>query len=368
MITVAWLLGAALSASAHEIYPIKPVRATLKLEPDRIVADLQADSIYWIEEVTQLRPMPVANWPAKTRADVEAYVNAHFKLEAGGRALTGSLSQARYRQFPWEVNEEGTIYLRLVYPAAASGSTLTGTAEFYKEYRQETLLELRGRPLPYADGYRTFVKIPGRKEMSFTLTPESPSFAAPVDEARRSTFSMALESFARGAETALSVAACFPLLLAAALCLGAKPVGRSLAAALLASAIGGSILGRTVNVPPWTPWAATLGVSLAACRLERGALLYFAAAAVGCLACVWHAEAWSLLAHAPPAVPAAFIGSMSAGALLLAAALRGLRAEHARLRTVSQSRVEELLARRLRLSATALSMVGAYGLWQSLPR
>ena len=78
MITVAWLLGAALSASAHEIYPIKPVRATLKLEPDRIVADLQADSIYWIEEVTQLRPMPVANWPAKTRADVEAYVNAHF--------------------------------------------------------------------------------------------------------------------------------------------------------------------------------------------------------------------------------------------------------------------------------------------------
>jgi hypothetical protein len=45
-----------------------------------------------------------------------------------------------------------------------------------------------------------------------------------------------------------------------------------------------------------------------------------------------------------------------------------VRAEHRRLSAVSESRVEELFARRVRLTATALAMVGAYGLWQSLPR
>ena len=368
MILVVWLLGAALGASAHEIYPIKPVRATLRLEPDRIVADIEADSIYWIEEVGHVKPMPTTDWPADTRARVEDYVNAHFRLSAGGRELKGRLSEGRYRQQPWEINEEGTFFLRLSYPAPPPGSTLSGTADFYADYRKELLTELAGRPLPYADGYRVFLEIPGRKIFRYTLTPDAPSFVVAVDEARRSALSMAKEGFARGAEAAASTAACFPLLLAAALCLGAQSLTRAFGAALLAASIAGGLAASTLNVPSWTPWAATLGASLAAGRLGRKTLHFFAAAAVGCLALVWADNCKPLLPHSALSAAAALAGALAAGACLLAAALFAVHAEHIRLRTVSESRVEDLFVRRLRLGGTTLAMIGAYGLWQSLPR
>lgn len=367
MILVAWLLGAALGASAHEIYPIKPVRATLRLEPDRIVADIEADSIYWIEEVGHIKPMPPTDWPADTRARVEDYVNAHFRLSAGGRELKGQLSEGRYRQQPWEINEEGTFFLRLIYPAPPPGSTLSGAADFYADYRKELLTELAGRPLPYADGYRVFLDIPGRKNFRYTLTPDAPSFTAAVDDARRSALSMAREGFARGAETAASTAACFPLLLAAALCLGVE-LRLSFAAALLAAGIVGGSAANALGSPPWLAWAATLGASLAAGRLGRKAPRYFAVAAVGCLAFVWADGFKPLLPHSALAAAAALAGALAAGACLLAAALLAVRAEHARLRSVSESRVEELFSRRLRLGGTTLAMIGAYGLWQSLSR
>lgn len=359
------LLALALRACAHEGYPIKPVRATLRLEPDRIVADLRADSIYWIEEVTHLHPMPAVNWPADARARTEEYVNAHFRLTADGRQLTGRLTEVRYRQLPWEVNEEGTFFLRLIYPAAAPAAALTGTASFYEEHRRGMMSELAGRPLPYGDGYRVFVEIPGRNTLRFTLTPDAPSFLASVNEARRSAFAMALEGFARGVDAALGSAACFPALLAAALCLGAEANGTS---SLLAAAAGGFLTGSAVGTPPWTPWAATFCVSLAAGRARRDYLRALAALAIGCLASVWGAASKPLLPHAALAVPAALIGSLAAGAALLVAARLVLRAEWRRLWAISESRVEELFARNVRLTATALSMVGAYGLWQSLTR
>ena len=367
MILLAWLLGAALGASAHEIYPIKPVRVTLRLEPDRIVADIKADSIYWIEEVGHVKPMPATDWPADTRARVEDYVNAHFRLSAGGRELKGRLSEGRYRQQPWEINEEGTFFLRMTYPAPAPGSTLNGTADFYADYRKELLGELAGRPLPYADGYRVFLDIPGRKNFRYTLTPDAPSFAASVDEARRSVFSMIKEGFTSGAETAVSTAACFPLLLAAALCLGARPLGFFAAALLAAGVIGGSA-ANAMGSPSWLPWAATLAAALAAGRLSPKTGRYFAAAAVSCLAYAWTGGSKLMLPHAASAAAAALAGTLAAGTCVLAAALFAVRAEHSRLRAVSESRVEDLFVRRLRLGGTTLAMIGAYGLWQSLPR
>ena len=185
MMIIVLALGAALSASAHDFYPIRPVRATLRVEPDRVTADLRADSIFWIEEVAGLHPMPPRDWPAETLAKVEVYANAHFRLSVDGKALPGRLAEARYRQLPWEVNEEGTFFLRLEYPAA-SGSSITGTARFYEEYRKAAQNELGGRPAPFPEGYRTFVDIPGRRRLAFTLTSDAPSFTASIDEARRS--------------------------------------------------------------------------------------------------------------------------------------------------------------------------------------
>lgn len=357
-----WLLGAALSASAHDFYPIRPVRATLRVEPDRIVADLRADSIIWIEEVTGLHPMPAEHWSPETLAKVEGYANAHFPLKADGKLLPGKLTQARYRQLPWEVNEEGVFFLRLVYPPAPPGSTLTVSARFYEEYRKELEGELGGRPVPYADGYRTVVSVPGRKGGEFVLASAADSFSMPADDARRGVLAMSAEGFRRGLEAALGAASGFPVLLAIALCLGG-PLDFPLA---FFAAAGGVCLGRALDAPAWLTWAATLAPALAVClsRFQKPA----AAASAFALGLAWADAARPLLPHSFFAFPFAATGIMLAGSALFTAVRLGVSAEYRRLAAVSESRVEELFARRARLTATALAMVGAYGFWQSLQR
>ncbi len=338
---------------------------TLRVEPDRIVADLKADSIIWIEEVAQLPPMPARDWPPETIAKVERYTNAHFLLSAGGAPLQGKIVEARYRQFPWEVNEEGAFFIRLIYPPAPVGATLTATTRFYEEYRKELEREL-APPIPFVDGYRTILEIPGRRRRTFTLSPATPTAAVSAAEARRTGLAMTLEASAAGAQAALGMAAGFPALLAIALCLGAAPPGRAALSILLASAAGGFITGLFFTPPPWLIWAATFVASLVVGRPRTA--LALSAAAAGSLACAWCAAASPLLPHYALAFPSALIGALAAGTALLLAAGFGVRAEHRRLACVCESRVAELFARRARLTATALAMVGAYGFWQSFQR
>ncbi len=363
---IAWLLGAAMSASAHDLYPIRPVQATLRVEPDQIVADLRADSIIWIEDVTGLHPMPPRNWPAQTRAKVETYVNEHFVLTAGGKPLQGRLVEGRYRQFPWEVNEEGVFFLRMAYPPPPEGAMLGGSARFYEEYRTELQGELGANPLPFKDGYRTVVEIPGRRAATFTLTIDSPSFTAPAADSRRGALAMAFESLLRGAEQALGAAAGFPILIAIAFCLGAEAPRRAMVGLLLAAAAAGFVCGRFFAGPPWLIWAATLGASLAIGRRPFEAPL--AAVAAAGLGAMWAGEARPLMPHSALALPAALVGALAIGAALLFLVWLGVRSEYRRLAEVSQTRVAELFARRARLTATILAMTGAYGLWQSLQR
>jgi len=193
-----------------------------------------------------------------------------------------------------------------------------------------------------------------------------PAFTASTDEARRSPLGMALEGLQRGAQTPLGSAAGFPALLAIALCLGALPPKRTILAFGLASATAGFLLGHILAAPAWVIWAATLGATLA---IGRGRLAAAAGvSALGCLTFSWHGDAGPLLPHGPLALASALIGTLAAGAAMLSVFWLGVRAEYRRLAAVSESRVEELFARRARLTATALAMVGAYGLWQSLQR
>lgn len=202
--------------------------------------------------------------------------------------------------------------------------------------------------------------------MEFTLTSSSPSFTAPADEARRSAFAMAVESLLRGARAALGAAAGFPALLAVALCVGAGLPGKTRAALLLAAAAAGFAAGRFAAAPPWLIWAGALAASVAAIR--RGLARPAEAAAAACLGLAWHAAAAPLLPRSGLALPFALAGALGAGAALLAAAWLGVRAEYRHLVQVSESRVEELFARRSRLASTALMMISAYGLWQSFKR
>src|SRR6266478_2885888 len=108
-------------ARAHD-YPIKPVRVVLRVEPGRVVADIDSDSIYWIEEVTGNESMPSTNWRAEDLERAQKYANEHLRLKSGGKPLIGRLGWAEYIQRPWQVNEQGRFRLRMVYPAVADGS------------------------------------------------------------------------------------------------------------------------------------------------------------------------------------------------------------------------------------------------------
>lgn len=354
--------------AAADIYPIKPVTVTLRVEPDRIAADIDGDSIYWIEEVVGLHPMPARDWPAEARAKAEAYVNAHFRLNADGKPLPGSLVAATYVQRPWEVNEEGRFHLRMEYPRVADGATLSGEADFFDDYRQERLEEKQ--PILANQDFRTLLTVPGRVPRRFELKPGAVAFSLPVAEARIGAAARFVDSIADGAATVLSAAACWPALAALALSLapGAPSLRRT--AALLAAALLGAAPWPGA-APAWLPWAAGTAAALAAGRwLGPGAMLGLDAAAAALLGRIWASAALPWLpSAAPPASEraAAAAGLLAAAALILAAGLLASNAERRRLTALSESRAADLFERRRRLAATALLIVCAAGLLQNLP-
>ncbi|MEK7390351.1 MAG: hypothetical protein AAB036_11725 [Elusimicrobiota bacterium] len=353
----------ALRSHAHEIFPIAPVHVCLRVEQDRIVADLRVDSIFWIAEIARLSPMPATHWPPEARARVESYALEHFRLSSDGKALKGRLTRARYLQQPWEVNEEGRFDLRLEYPPIPETSSLNVTATFYEEYRQLVAEEYRGRSIPYSDNYRTHLNIPGRKRLRVTLTPDLASQVVAGCDARRPAWAMALESLRLGAVEVLSNVPGFMAMLAVVLCLGARPPTRWTLLGLLLAFTFGCVAGGRFNAPSWLVWLATLCAGLA---VGRGRLALTAAilAAAG-LGLRWQADAGPGLPHFTFAFPFSLAGGLTAGAFLFYGIWLGVQFEYRRLAGISAARVDALFARRMRLIATALILIAAFGLWQA---
>ncbi|MDE2143011.1 MAG: hypothetical protein KGJ84_11440, partial [Elusimicrobia bacterium] len=243
---------AAGTAAAHD-YPIKPVEAVLRVEPDRVVADVDSDSIYWIEEVVGLHPMPPRAWPADALAKTEAYVNAHLRLTADGKPLAGTLIAASYVQRPWEVNEQGRFHLRMAYPPVASGAVLAGRMDFFEEFRRERL-ERKEPILPIQD-FRGRLEVRGRVSHDFDLVPGAYDFSFPADDARAGAAGRFLESARAGAVAALNSVEGWAALAALALSLAPGGPTRKRAAGLLAAA--------AVAAAPW-PGAAPVGLEWAA--------------------------------------------------------------------------------------------------------
>jgi hypothetical protein len=356
------LLLLARPAAAHD-YPIKPVRVTLRVEPDRVAADIDSDSIYWIEEVVGLHPMPPTDWPAGARAKAEAYVNAHLRLNADGRRLTGRLVAASYVQRPWEVYEQGRYHLRMQYPSAGDAGTLSGEVDFFEDYRQERLEEKRP-VMPFQD-FRTILTVSGGHR--FELKPGSTSFSTSVAAARVGAFPLFLDSVETGALTGvLTAASGWPALAALALSLAPGAPSPRRWAALLAAALFGA--APWPGAPPeWLPWAAGASAALGAGRwLGAISSFWLEAAAAAALGRYWAFEARPWL---PSMTPGAFeLGGAAAGilvaaAILLVSGLLAANAERRRLSAISESRAAELFERRRRLAATALLIVCAFGLF-----
>ncbi|HXT00529.1 MAG TPA: hypothetical protein VN915_07625 [Elusimicrobiota bacterium] len=361
------LLLAAAAASAHD-YPIKPVSIVLRVEPDRVAADIDSDSIYWIEEVLDLHPMLPSDWPASTRAKAEAYANAHLRLTAGGKRLTGRLTAASYLQRPWEVYEQGRIRLRLEYPPVADGETLSGEADFFEEYRQERLQE-RAPILPIQD-FRAIVTVPGRTTRRFELKPGAIAFSVPVADARPGLARRLARSLALGASAVLTGAAGWPALAALALSLAPGAPSRRRAILLAAAALAGAAAaGRPL---PWLPWlAGACGAAAAARWLSRGPTLALEAAAAAAVARHWQSAVLPWLPGAAPEAAARGASALGVLAAASCAALLGLLAADAEARRLflhSESRAGELFERRRRLAAVALIIVSAFGLAQNLAR
>ena len=359
------LLLSAASARAHD-YPIKPVSVILRVEPGRIAADIDSDSIYWIEEVLDLHPMLPDGWPASTRAKAEAYANAHLRLAAGGRRLIGRLTAGSYVQRPWEIYEQGRIRLRLEYPPVADGETLTGEADFFEDYRQERLEE-KAPILPIQD-FRVILTVPGGASRRFELTPGASSFSIPVAQARSGTAGNLLSSLETGAALVLSAAACWPALAAIILSLAPGAPSRRRTALLAAATLAGAAAaGRPL---PWLPWLSGALAAAAAGRwLGAGPSAALEVAAAAALARHWESAALPWLPGAAPGATeraAAVAGILAVAALAAAAGLLAANVEARRLSAHSESRAADLFERRRRLAAVALLIVSAFGLVQNL--
>jgi hypothetical protein len=358
------LLLSAGRASAHD-YPIAPVRAVLRVEPDRVVADLDADSIYWIEEVVGLHPLPPGNWPPDALAKAEAYVNQRLRLDVDGRRLQGRLISAEYVQRPWEVNEQGRVRLRLAYPPVSDAATLSGEADFYEDYRQERLEE--HEPFLPNQDFRTFLTVPGRVPRSFELKPGAFAFSIPVAQARRGALARLFESALAGARAAGDGIAGWPALAALALSLAPGAPSKGRAASAAAAVLAGAALARGGAS---AEWAAGLAAALAAGRwLGAGSAPWLEAAALAALGSAWSAGSLARLPRAVPGLlerlPSA-LGLLLAVAAALAAGVWAATEERRRLTAVSESRAAELFERRRRLAATALLIVCGGGLLQGL--
>jgi hypothetical protein len=351
-------------AAAHD-YPIKPVSVVLRVEPDRLAADIDSDSIYWIEEVVGIHPMVPRDWPADALAKTEAYVNAHLRLNADGRRLTGRLVAASYVQRPWEVNEQGRFHLRMQYPPLDGAATLSGEADFFEDYRQERLEERE--PILKIQDFRTILTVPGSAARRFELTPGAVAFSLPAAEARRGGFARLVESLRVGAASALNAVAGWPALAALALSLAPGAPSRRRAAALLAGALLGAAPWPGA-APAWLPWAAGAAAALAAGRwLGAKAAPVLESAAAAALGRAWLAAALPWLPRAAPGAfergPAA-AGMLAAAALAVGAGVLAANAERRRLAVHSESRVADLFERRRRLAATALLIASVFGMVQ----
>jgi hypothetical protein len=366
-VAVALLALATVPAFAHD-YPIKPVSVVLRVEPDRVVADIDGDSVYWIEEVVGLHPMPPRDWPADALAKAEKYANEHLRLRADGHPLNGRLLSATYAQKPWEVNENGRVHLRLSYPPVADGVTVSGDADFFEDYRLERL-EGHEPVLPFQD-FRTLLTVPGRSPSSFELKPGATAFSVAAADARRAPAALAAESVTTGAAGALGAIEGWTALAALALSLAPGFASRRRLAGLLAAGILGSAL--PLPGPLALLWAAGVVAALSAGRwLGEGATPWLEALAAVALARAWSAQALVRLPRAVPGplerIPAA-AGALVAASLAVALGVAAATAERRALAVHSQSRAADLFARRRRLAATALLLVSAFGLIAALPR
>ena len=358
----AWLLGAALSASAHVI-------STRYAPCRRRSASSRTDRRRPARGFDRLdrggrRPAPDAA-ARLARRDFRAgrgLCQRPFRLAANGAPLHGKLVEARYRQSPWEVNEEGAFFLRLVYPPA-SASSLTGAANFYRttvRRSRESSQAVRSRsrtaigPSWIFQAVATWPSRSRRKPLLHRLPPTRRAALHrrwPSKASRGGAGGVRLDGRLPGPARDRVVPR-----------RGApKPVDHR---GFAGGGLRRDIAGRFVNAPPWAIWAATLGASLTVGRRTARRIPELRcgrrprprlvrrrpAPASPCRARVPvrpRRRVWPPARRCCPCAGSACAPSTGSSA------------------EVCESRVDELFARRARLAATALAIVGAYGLWQS---
>ncbi len=356
MNVLALLLTAAASGLWAHDYPIKPVGVTVRVEPDRVVADIRSDSIYWIEEVVGNESLSPAGWKSEELARAEKYTNEHLRLAADGRPLAGKLVWAEYVQRPWQVNEQGEVRLRMAYSSAWDASVLSGAADFFEDYRRERL-EAKEPILPIMD-FRTRLKIAGSSSAPFELKPGDFDFKVPVAQARSGPIRRFIESAAMGARRVLFFMEGWAALAGLALSLSARSTPAFIA--LLAG------LAWPAAAPAIPAWTAGVAATLSAGRWTgEGTSPWLEAGALALLGAAWAGDANFWLPRAAPGVLERLgcgIGAALAAALALIAGLLAVTLERNRSRRASESGAATLFERRRRLAATVLLIVAACGL------
>lgn len=359
----AWLLPALLLTPLRALaddYPLAPVSVVLRAEPGRLIADVTSSSIYWIEEVVRVHPMPPRDWPPEAAAKAEAYVNEHLRLKVDGAPLKGRLIDGRFAQLPWEVHEQGVFRLRLAYDGFGADGALNGEADFFSDYIEELKTEDPGLYAEKKSLVKTNLVISGRENLQFVLTPDSPSFSVPVSSVRRGKMSRALESVKLGFLSAFTTSSAWPALAALILALGAiSPNVKNVAPVAVI------LLASALPAPAWLPWASGIVAAVSAGSWAGPISPVLNAVASAGLGAVWLNAARPLLpreAPGPMELFSATFGISIAVIILLGVSFSALAFERRRLRTESESHADTLFFRRCRLAATVLLVLCGGGL------
>ena len=149
------LLGWAASCRAH-VYPMHPAQAELRVDGQSLVLEMTTHSVFWIEEVLPERPEAGVAVSTRNAAALRTYLDSHFVVSAGGKAVPAGEISARFLQRPWEILEDGRLELRTAYPIA-SADKVSVRSTIFLEYHEDQRIHHGRKPEEMEKDFATLV-------------------------------------------------------------------------------------------------------------------------------------------------------------------------------------------------------------------
>jgi hypothetical protein len=363
------LFLAPLTARAH-LLDIRPVRAALRLDGDRLRVSLAANAIDWRFLAGGL---PEGAWTEPDRAKAARYLADHFKVAADAAPLLPQVLSVRLAQPLFVGSLRVEARFQVVYDLPPGAANLSVEARFFEEDWKE--IEGRGKAAPkgYLRVFETVLRWRPGPGGAAVLPLSSPRWERPVSFVRRSVLRRWMESVwagaAAGAAGGVGVLWLAAVLLFPPTAVSRRSLGWGIAVLLMAAGVLRGVSGDGTMLF----WAALIIAAAGSVDFHPD-VFWFAALLSGATGFVWEVGKG---AGAYP-LESGFLSFSRflsfCGALALVAVSWGARKalgffyrHHFRTLTPDEISAQSLFHRRV--AARLLGILGLYGvlspLWQS---